>query len=61
MRIYVLQEYNAGMTVCISEDIGMIRSQICSKNILIRNGKLIQSCPCGKTGKRFGKLKVAKC
>ena len=31
MRIYVLQEYNAGMTVCISEDIGMIRSQICSK------------------------------
>lgn len=32
MKIYVLEEYNTGRTACISEDINMIRKQMCNKD-----------------------------
>lgn len=32
MKIYVLEEYNTGRTACISEDLHMIRKQLCNKD-----------------------------
>ena len=32
MKIYILEEYNTGRTACISEDINMIRKQMCNKD-----------------------------
>lgn len=32
MKIYVLEEYNTGRTACISEDINIIRKQMCNKD-----------------------------
>lgn len=32
MKIYILEEYNTGRTACISEDINIIRKQMCNKD-----------------------------
>lgn len=31
MKIYVLEEYNTGRTACISENINIVRKQMCNK------------------------------
>lgn len=31
MKIYVLEEYNTGRTACISENVNIVRKQMCNK------------------------------
>ncbi len=31
MKIYVLEEYNTGRTACISENVNIVRNQMCNK------------------------------
>lgn len=32
MKIYVLEEYNTGRTACISENVNIVRKQMCNKD-----------------------------
>lgn len=33
MKIYVLEEYNTGRTACISENVNIVRKQMCNKEV----------------------------
>lgn len=47
MKIYVLEEYNTGRTACISEDINIIRKQMCNKDFFNPEYKeLAENCTC---------------
>lgn len=67
MKIYVLEEYNTGRTACISENVNIVRKQMCNKEffspeyndfpilIIWENGIQIEKIDGGAVLKRIAK------